>query len=906
MINSMKNIHVIPHTHWDREWYFTAARSEIFFMNNFLDVIETLEEYSEFKYFILDGQTSLLDDYIKFRPEDKKRISDLVKAGRLIIGPWYTQSDQMLISGESIVRNLQQGIKTALEYGDYQEVAYVPDSFGQSAAMPQIYNEFGLDKTLFWRGVTDEMTHLKEFVWQGNDGSSVLAVQIPNGYYVGGNIPEEASKAAEFWKNEAIGVAGDRTGTSNIYFPNGFDQAPIRKNLPKLLEEQQERDPENNYFISNIEKYFESILHEKNEFDIIHGELTYAKHSRIHKSIYSSRSDIKVLNTISQNYLVNVMEPMLVIADSLGFEYPTLVVEKIWKIMLQNAAHDAIGSCVSDEANETIKMRYKEVLDLARNLVDLYQRKVAMRIENSTGMNLIIYNYLPEELSRTVHYKGFIPYEHFKIVDTEGKEVEYTIVESRDMTNYVLSNRIQLDPSREVETPSYIRQVELYFEASALPSLGYTTYRVLEACGKHSQMQESDFIENDYYRITVNQKGSLDILDKKSKKTYTNQAVIIDNGDGGDSFDYSPPEKDLEVYSTESDFSYTIEKSNLIGRITINYDFVLPYDLEERARGIVSTHQAVTLTVTLDSSEVIDFEFSTNNKVLSHRMVVDIETDIISKQSIADHQFGTIERPVYYKNEMESYYNSVQNEFHLDGLDAKDVPIANQLQNNQGWQQPTIAIEPTQNLVALSDKDYTVAAFPKGVREYEIVGEKFTVIRLTLFRTYGHMGKENLLYRPGRASGEKTIATPDAQLLGKLEFSFGLAYFKGSFDSNPVAKISRLYNTPVGCYAYAEFLNGRLYFSQYPIESDFADSYSLLQVSSDAIVSSITKSSNDNAYLLRLYNGYVDQSSEVKSIQGDSLDSISQVNLLEEEQDSVTYDLSHNKFITYKLYQLKE
>ncbi|MCY7433483.1 hypothetical protein MCZ49_17320, partial [Bacillus safensis] len=61
---------------------------------------------------------------------------------------------------------------------------------------------------------------------------------------------------------------------------------------------------------------------------------------------------------------------------------------------------------------------------------------------------------------------------------------------------------------------------------------------------------------------------------------------------------------------------------------------------------------------------------------------------------------------------------------------------------------------------------------------YQITGEGYTTIAYTLFRCFGKMGKENLLYRPGRASGEKIVDTPDAQLQGTLSFSFGMHYSK--------------------------------------------------------------------------------------------------------------------------------
>ena len=173
-----RKVHVVPHSHWDREWYFTTSRSKVYLMKDLKDVLDTLESNPDFKYFMVDAQGSLLDDYIKWMPQDKDRITKLVKEKKLVIGPWYTQTDQLVISGESIVRNMYYGMKRCETFGGYMNVGYVPDSFGQSGNMPQIYKEFGIDDTLFWRGVSDDMVNHTDYNWRGDDGSVVFLSDI--------------------------------------------------------------------------------------------------------------------------------------------------------------------------------------------------------------------------------------------------------------------------------------------------------------------------------------------------------------------------------------------------------------------------------------------------------------------------------------------------------------------------------------------------------------------------------------------------------------------------------------------------------------------------------------------------------------------------------------------------------
>ena len=151
-----KKLHVISHTHWDFEWYFSAHESLIQLIYHLDEVMEALESGDVNNYY-LDGQLSIVEDYLQACPEQRQRFCKLVEQGLLIIGPWYTQTDQLIIAGESIIRNLQLGIRIGESLGGCEMLGYVPDSFGQSIDMPKIYNGFGINKTVFWRGLASDI-----------------------------------------------------------------------------------------------------------------------------------------------------------------------------------------------------------------------------------------------------------------------------------------------------------------------------------------------------------------------------------------------------------------------------------------------------------------------------------------------------------------------------------------------------------------------------------------------------------------------------------------------------------------------------------------------------------------------------------------------------------------------------
>lgn len=897
-----RKIHVVPHSHWDREWYFTTSRSKVYLMKDLGDVLDTLESDPEFKYFMVDAQGSLLDDYIKWRPQDKERITKLVKMGKLVIGPWYTQTDQLVISGESIVRNMYYGMKRCESFGKYMNVGYVPDSFGQSGNMPQIYREFGIEDTLFWRGVSDDMVEHTDFNWKGDDGSVVFTTQIPFGYYIGGKIPEDPEENDEFWEKECLEKAGGRSATRHIYFPNGFDQAPIRTNLPQLIKERNEKDPENEYVISCIEDYIKDVKSEKPELEEVQGELVIAKHMRIHKSIFSSRSDLKVMNTQIQNYVTNVMEPLLTISYNLGNEYPHEAVAEIWKLLFENSAHDSIGSCISDTANEDVYVRYKQARDIAINLVELHSRLIATNVKNSADMTFTLINTLPQKREDTVIVKTYVPGGKFAIVDEKGNNVDYTIIQSRDLTDYVLSQIITIDPSRKFYIPDHVFEVTMAIKANDVPALGYVQYSVDTEKDSHKEMEEKSVLENEYYTIEVEKDGSLTIVDKENNVTYKNQGILVENGDDGDSFNYSPPRKDLEVFSNESASSVKISGSDVYSQAVIHFDMVVPENLEERAEGKVSVTMPVDMTVALrKGSKVIDFNVKVDNKGLSHRLCVVFDSQIVSAFNYADQQFGLIKRPNYYEKEMKLYMESMNNRSEKKtGIQE----LANWANDQSTWQEPPISIEPTQSYVSLTDGKTGVAVIPQGVREYEVLDD--SKIRLTLFRTYGFMGKENLIYRPGRASGERIIETPAAQLLKQMEFNFGFTTYAGDINDADIDTLAKQYDTNMEVYTYAEFLNGRLIFSQREIEGKNDIVHSLFETEGNLVVSAIKKAEEDDGYIIRLYNGKDHRNLDDKIKFNFDVKEAYYTNLREEKTEAIKVEnntisvkeLSHCKFVT--------
>ncbi|MGU7598386.1 glycoside hydrolase family 38 N-terminal domain-containing protein, partial [Enterococcus faecalis] len=256
---------------------------------------------------------SILDDYLTSFPEQKGRLSQLVKSGKLAIGPWYTQTDELIVRGESIVRNLNLGMELAESLGGYMNIGYLPDSFGQSKDMPKIYNGFGIQQAVFWRGVPNEVTTKREFHWGAEDGSSVLTSNIKNGYFVGVGLiySDDAESLIDT-------ISEGATGTE-LVLPVGGDQRYIDFNLRERMEQYNQELKDVELVESNYEMFFEEI--KEQELPTVDGEFISSSVSKIHRSIYSSRYDHKYLNDKVERRMIYQAEPLMVMAEKCGIPY---------------------------------------------------------------------------------------------------------------------------------------------------------------------------------------------------------------------------------------------------------------------------------------------------------------------------------------------------------------------------------------------------------------------------------------------------------------------------------------------------------------------------------------------------------------------------------------------------------
>tara|TARA_R110002167_G_scaffold220460_5_gene425074 strand:- start:4221 stop:6881 length:2661 start_codon:yes stop_codon:yes gene_type:complete len=830
----MQQIYLVPHTHWDREWYFTVEQSQVLLLEALPVILEALEDGS-LPCFVLDGQSVMLADYLELLPQEKARIATLVNAGKLLVGPWYTQTDQCVVGAESLVRNLLYGTRDCELFGGHMKIGYVPDSFGQTEQLPQLFNQFGIEHAVFWRGLWDGMSPNTEFNWRAQDGSEVMTAVIQQGYSGMKGMPSDTEFAKSGLKNIKLLVEGVTSfnRSHNTLVMAGNDQQPWDPRLPALLAKENAVQDKRHYKLSSFSDFFDAIAAEC-PLDTVSGEMIAGKYSRTHRGIYSTRYDIKKANADIENLITNQLEPLLAVGWSLGMTYPHGLIEKAWKGIMQSHAHDSIGCCNTDPVNAAVKQRFTDALVLCRQQLDLRHRQITQRILAVVdGEKLVLFNTLPESRTELVKVEIVVPESAqgaFSLVDSKGQVQKVQILSEQavQLSSLVQDLAAALKPGQTGDPVLY--QYQLLVEAVAIPALGYKTlyiqhHKVNTASLEHTNIADDRLnkISNDYLNVSL-ENGTLTIANHLTGQTFVGLLELVDGGDDGDNYDFSPPRQDWLISTKDQHPKTRIQQGDLASTMWLEYEMLLPANLEERSRRHASVYMAVSVCLTLNKgAQVLDVSIDVNNKVADHRLQAVFRTALVTDVSFADQPFGTIKRP--------------------------SIPVELDEWETEGWTSKPVPIYPMQSFAALNDGKQGLAVITKGIREYEVDINNNSDFAITLFRSVGALGKPNLLYRPGRLSGMST-ATPDSQLLGKLRFEFAIYPHQGDVVEANVAKLAKQYLSPIESFHD----NGFNRFSINTGEQNLADEYSVLTFNSFLTISAVKKAEDHDAILIRAFN----------------------------------------------------
>ncbi|MCW8331031.1 sugar hydrolase [Photobacterium sp. SDRW27] len=826
-----KKAYIVPHTHWDREWYFSTEESQVLLVFTMQQVLEQLEQDEDLPCFVLDGQSVMLEDYLSVVPEDKARIEALVQQDKLLVGPWYTQTDQCVVHGESQLRNLYWGNADAMKFGAVMKVGYVPDSFGQSAQLPQLLQHFDIDKCVFWRGIWEGISPNTEFSWQAPDGSKVTTAVLEFGYSAfQGMKPMQLHLDG---LDQSMESPNWQCSREHFLFMGGHDQKPWqRKAVSAINQANQERDY--NYQLCDFDEYFTAVANQP--LATVQSEMLYGKYSRIHRGIYSTRYDIKKLNSDVENLLINQLEPLLTVGTQMGLHYPYGLMEKNWKQLMQSHAHDSIGCCNTDPVNQQVKARIQAVKENAERLKDITLKQLAdAATGDQQGEYIMIFNPLPVKRTTNIELDLVLPTRQFALCD-QGKEAD---IQSLDC-QLVDINSIVQDPTTlgDERFKSWYRH-RVIAKLEALPPCGYrflTIERLPDGDADQvaltkpesnrmlgSNTISGNMISNDLLTVSVACDGKIALTKHATNEHWDDLLTLVDGGDDGDNYDFSEPYNDLKVNFCQTPVAVSVVHGALRSQLEVTYRAKLPLNLAQRADQLTTVDQDITMVLSLEKdAHQVDIDIQLDNQIEDHRLQLHINGDFLRSETIADQPIGLIRR----------------------GDDAEALAVWQQ----QGWTSAPVPIYPMQSLVAAETAKGGLAVFTDGIREYQQYPD---TVAITLFRSVGYVGKPELKYRPGRLSGLPD-ASPDSQLKEPLAFRLAVYPFDGdAMQAELCSQVKQWLSKPLSLH------NGVIQrFMIAPPRFTAPQNFSLFALDNPGLaISAIKQAENDsNAIIVRVIN----------------------------------------------------
>ncbi len=372
-------IHLVPHTHWDREWYepFQVFRMRLVeLVDQLLDSMDADDRLA----FTLDGQVATVDDYLEVRPEARPRIERLIAEGRLAIGPWQILMDEFLVSGETMIRNLEIGWKAAQAYGAAMPVGYLPDMFGHIAQMPQLLRRAGIRHAVVWRGVPAAIDR-HAFTWRSPDGSSVRAEYLVGGYGNGAYllaIPSRLAEKVGRYVDASRAFYGDRS----ILAMYGTDHAVPSPELARIVADANAARDDVVVRIETLTQYIRAFDASVADPDVPNpavapvwtGELRSAARANMLMNVTSARIDSKAAAARAERALERYAEPLAALH---GGRWPDRLLELAWRRVVDNSAHDSICGCSQDAVVNQVLTRYAEAEQIGHGIVSTAIRPLA-------------------------------------------------------------------------------------------------------------------------------------------------------------------------------------------------------------------------------------------------------------------------------------------------------------------------------------------------------------------------------------------------------------------------------------------------------------------------------------------------------------------------------------------------
>lgn len=734
--------HLILHTHWDREWYLPQAGFLPRLVSAVGTVLDLLERDSSAR-FVLDGQTVLAEDVLDVRPEWIARAAEAVAAGRLEVGPWYVLGDELIPSGESMLRNLLQGMRDAAALGGRMDVVYSPDAFGHPAILPTLAREFGIDAGVVWRGLAPPTGVDRDlYRWRGPDGAEILVYHLPaEGYEIGADLDGPAATLFERWhviRSQLV----DRTATSHVAVFVGADHHAPPRDPGALCAALQAIEPDHDVRISSLAEFFESAAAEANAVAVLRGELRRSYgHTWTLQGTHATRARLKRRHGAVELHMQRVAEPLAALAAWRGGDDRRGLLQGTTRALLKCQFHDTLCGCCSDDVAREQATRLTSILvtnhEIARaalHEISGHDPDVARDDPARVTPTLLLWNPVPRVRGGIVTAEvtcfrcdvlvgppsgraprigtGFQP---FALATDDRSSVPVQVLS-------VAPGAERLDAARHYPDQDEVDRVLIAFDSPPVAGLGFLG--LVPTSGTASPPAyglnvRNGSIANRFLEVHVAPDGRMNVFDRRSGERYHDVLQLVDEPDLGDTYTPYIPADAVMTRSIRRVRRRVLAQGPLVGALETRFT------LRSAGRGDISGRLVLVLHA---DSPVLRVRLEVDNRATDHRLRFRVPVGA-GDGATAGSAFGVEHRlPV-------------------------DTP------SDQFVAETPTPTAPAHRYVAAGAGDRCLAVLCPGFFEYEWTSERDFLV--TVMRTVGELSRNTLPTRPGHAGWP--MGTPDAQ-----------------------------------------------------------------------------------------------------------------------------------------------
>ena len=776
---SVHKIIVIPTTHWDRAWYWPFERFRVKLLRLFEVTKELWEKHPEYK-FAIDGQTVPIEDYLEAVPQDRELLKAMGRAGRFTAGPLYVQPDLYCTGGEALIRNLLIGSNMAAEFNAEQGVFYLPDSFGHTPCIPMIAAGFEIDTYVFMRGLPSGFPDQQRFFrWRSADGSEVNVFRLRDGYANAARLGLHQGTGEIFDKKssgirpsfrmepalktfaEATDKQVDGQGAPYVLIAGVDHQVPQRE-LPEILARSE--SPARHYVIGDWNAVAAEIRQRDHADWLVHtGEFHADGSTTVLGGTISTRIHLKQDNANAERLLTDAAEPADAVVALLGIhDNAGAAIVPAWKRLLKAHPHDDITGCGVDTTHRETAMH----IVCAAQAADAVRRRMAERLIEYYGGQAIgderyaffLYNTQAVKIQSRVHVQADFegryhwgdtkPPAHYAVVDEQGNAVPFR----------------ECSRSHGSEHPHPVLELELDV---CLAPFTFQRFFLESRTTWPATCQNRMEMENQFLTVKVQTNGTVELLDKKTGRTWRGLGFFSDQADAGDEYDFSPLKDDAEMLFT----NLQLERANLTGCsglqiVSLTGSIHLPASVtgtNTRSTERVPVPVAIEYSLAPEDRHV-HCRIKFTNTAMDHRLRWNLPVPFTPSASLAGLKFTTVSRPCA-------------------------APHA----NTNGCL--VIPEHPSDHFVAVGDAAGGIALFSKFPINYEVVKTPTSRLAVTILRSVGFLSRGDLITRKGNAGPD--TPTPEAQCLRTYEMEFAIRPFIADEQDGLFAESFRWRRIPV-------------------------------------------------------------------------------------------------------------